>query len=168
MTEQSTSPGVEPVEPVIHQVFSVAATFEPNVYNLDIDLTDAYGLRYRAGFCSRPDDPYGLGPRVREWLSDNPDFPIAPYVPPTIEQVRENMSDLGRLDFKSKFKAAGMNAAKINAYLASLDGNESHQEDMQMYYDETPSFSRVSLFVTELSAFSGKTPAQIDTIWAAN
>lgn len=118
----------------------------------------------------RTSDPYGITPLIAQWLLDNPEFPITPYVPPeppTLEEIRAAMPPLQRLDFKNRFKAAGMNLAKINAYFASIEGDESHWEDMQNYYAETLTFTRLSVFVVELAQFSAKTPEQIDAIWMA-
>jgi hypothetical protein len=153
--------------PVLNTVYWIQAKGEPDVYLLFINMTDGYGETYDAEFVSRPDDTYGLGPTVRQWIVDHPDFPIQPYVPPTIEEIRANMAPLQRLDFKTRFKNAGMGLAKITAYFTSIEGDESHWEDMQNYYAETPTFARLAPFVVELAAFSLKTPEEIDTIWTA-
>lgn len=68
--------------PEILEVFSVTLTATPEVYVLDMSIRDSFGEEYRADFVSIPDDPYGLGPAVRQWLVDNPDFPRTPYTPP--------------------------------------------------------------------------------------
>lgn len=59
----------------------VQALEEPGVYSLLINVTDEAGTRDQ-WFVSRPDDPFGLGPEVRRWLSENPDFPVGVYIPP--------------------------------------------------------------------------------------
>lgn len=95
-----------------------------------------------------------------EWVN-NPPPPLTP------EEIRAAMPVLGRLDFKTRFKNNGMGLAKITAYFASIEGDESHWEDMQNYYAETPTFARLAPFVLELAEFSLKTPEQIDAIWTA-
>lgn len=155
------------VPATLNTVYWIQAKSEPDVYLLFINMTDGYGETYDAEFVSRPDDTYGLGPIVRQWITDNPGFPIQQYVPPTTEEIRAAMPTLQRLDFKTRFKNAGMGLAKITAYFVSIEGDESHWEDMQNYYAETPTFTRLSVFVVELAAFSLKTPEQIDAIWTA-
>lgn len=152
--------------PILHEIFSVRATVTPDVYVLKCDLTDMNGERYTANYVSIPGDTFGLAPVIRQWLMDNPEFPIEPYVPPTAEELRASMSPLTRLNFRNKFKAAGMTTTVINAYIAAIE-DESTQEDRQIYWEDTQSFMRLDVFVVELAVFAGKTPEEIDTIWAA-
>lgn len=94
------------VTPILHEVFSVSATGEPDVFILDVDITDASGQRYRCDYVSRPDDPFGLAPTIRQWLVDNPEFPITPYVEPPpqpyslpVSTLWGRMTDLEAEDF---------------------------------------------------------------------
>lgn len=92
-------------DPILHHVFSVTATAEPETFVLNIDITDMNGDRYTTDYYSSPNDPYGLNPIIRQWLIDNPDFPVEPYVPveeqapirtpTTIAMAKLTISELG-------------------------------------------------------------------------
>jgi hypothetical protein len=71
------------MEPQLNSVSAVYTTEEADVFLIDCNITDTTGATYDTQFVSRPDDPYGLAPLIRQWLADNPDFPRQPYVPPT-------------------------------------------------------------------------------------
>lgn len=67
----------------LYGVVSVTAANEPEVYVLVIDCIDAMGIRGLLNYVSRPDDPYGLNPAIRQWLIDHEgEYEILPYVPP--------------------------------------------------------------------------------------
>lgn len=69
--------------PVLHSVNSVTATKEPDVYIVNVDLTDMDGVTSNEDYCSRPEDPYGLNPTIRQYLADHQgEYTIQPYVPP--------------------------------------------------------------------------------------
>jgi len=70
-------------DPVLHSVISVTATNEPEVYIVRVELTDVDEVTTIDDYCSRPDDPFGLNPAIRQWLSDHAgEYTILPYVPP--------------------------------------------------------------------------------------
>jgi hypothetical protein len=55
----------------LNRVYSIRATVDEDVYILDCNITDITGEIYDGTFCSRPDDSFGLGPTVRQWLADH-------------------------------------------------------------------------------------------------
>lgn len=59
------------MEAKLKRVRGVYATSEPDVFILDVDV-NYLGSVMRCDFCSRPDDPHGLNPQVREWLATKP------------------------------------------------------------------------------------------------
>ena len=70
----------------LHQVFSVTASSEADVYLLDVDITDLNGDRYRCEYISAPNDDFGLAPVIRQWLINNQgSYTINPYVAPAIQ-----------------------------------------------------------------------------------
>ena len=79
----------------LHEVFSVTATLEPDVYILDVDITDMNGERYRCEYASSPNDPFGLAPVVRtavdQWIATN--NPILPHV---IQPISSDEVDIER------------------------------------------------------------------------
>jgi hypothetical protein len=177
ISEELTTPpeGINSAAPNIELIEVLSAThMEDSTPELTILLIRAivayYGVQQEEDVVWRHGDPYGLGPQIDAWALLNPTFPITPYTPPpepTIEEIRAAMPALQRLDFKTRFKNAGMGLTKVNAYLTSIEADESHWEDMYNYWNETLTFTRLSAFVVELAVFSAKTPEQIDVIWTA-
>lgn len=149
----------------LNGVSIVQALGEPGVYSLLINVTDEAGTRDQ-WFVSRPDDPFGLGPEVRCWLAENPDVPIGVYSPPTADEIRAHMAVLPRLEFRNKFKAAGMTTEVIAGAIASVS-DESDREDMQIAWEDTQTFGRLDPLVIVIATFAGKSPEQIDAIWTA-
>jgi hypothetical protein len=86
-------------EPILHEVFGVTATQTELIYVVDVDLTDMYGNRYRCDYVSNPDDTYGLGPTIRQWLVEHEgEYVIQPYVEPPPQPYSINVSTLwGRM-----------------------------------------------------------------------
>lgn len=148
----------------INEVYTITATAEPDVFIFSCNITDGVPNTYDCLFCSRPDDDFGLGPVFRQWLVDNPSFPIIPYVPPTIDEIRADAPRLPRLDFRTKAKAAGLTTAKVTAYIASI-ADLDKQDDMQMFWDDAQSFGRLDPFVVEAGAHAGLTPTQLDAVF---
>lgn len=117
-------------------------------------------------YVSRPDDPHGVNPQLRKWMNEHPAAPVFAYVPPTIEQLRERMPRLTRLEFHQKLKAAGITKAIINTAINGID-DDDEQEAMRDFWEDTPVFRRLDPFVLMLAAYTHKTPEQIDTIWTS-
>lgn len=113
---------------------------------------------------SYADDTFGLNPTIRQWLEDNPEFPIDPYAEPTVEQKRANMQSLSRVEFRTAFKNAGMTTAVIIAAIASV-ANESEQEDLQIVWEDAQTFKRLDPLVQLIASRAGKTAEEIDAIW---
>lgn len=55
---------------VLHAVHSVTPSAEEGVFIVHVTITDSSGETYTCDYCSRPDDPYGLNPAIREWLAN--------------------------------------------------------------------------------------------------
>ncbi|WVT74025.1 hypothetical protein QM996_02605 [Sinorhizobium chiapasense] len=151
----------------LHKVYSVTATQTPDVYILDVDLTDMEGERYRCDYASAPDDKFGLAPTIRKWLVDNEgQYEIAPYVAPTVEQVRGSMPAISRVDFRKAFKDAGMTTTVIEAAIATVEDADV-QEDYQIDWEDAQSFKRLDPLVQLVATYANKTPEEIDAIWKA-
>lgn len=142
-------------------VHTVTATETPGCYMVVATITDDNNDTYETAFAYNPTDPYGLGPLFGEWLVANPDFPISPYVPPTIEQKREG-AFLARPDFRRNMLAIGVTTTKINDYLAGIT-DPVIQDERTIYWEESGVFMRLDPFVTELGVSAGVTDAQLDT-----
>lgn len=148
----------------INEVYSVTATAEPDVFMISCNITDDVPATYDCVYCSRPDDTFGLGPDFRQWLVDNPDIPIEPYVPPTLEQIRAGALPLPRIEFRTRAGLAGLTTAKINEYLAAI-ADPAEQMAMQIYWEDSQSFARLARFVVDAGAYAGLTEAQLDDVF---
>jgi hypothetical protein len=69
--------------PQVTEIMKITDTAEGNgVYLLDLKIQHAEGAEPEEDqYLSRPDDPYGVNPQIRQWLSENPDAPVHEYVP---------------------------------------------------------------------------------------
>lgn len=150
-------------EPVLNTVHSVTATATPEVYVVRCNLTDTHGKTYDADFVSNPADPYGLGPTMRQWIVDNPDFPITPYVPPPLPKIREG-AILLRSELRNNLLAQGVTTAKIRAYLDSI-ADPITQDQRLIVWEENGAFTRADAFVVELAAHTGLTEEQMDAVF---
>lgn len=147
----------------LNTVISVTATASPTAFMVRCNITDDLGDTYDTDFSYNTSDPYGLGPAIKAWLAANPDFPIGPYVPPTVEEMRES-AFLSRREFRSAALAAGISTTVINSYLAAI-ADPVTQDERTIYWEEASLLMRLDPFVIELAAFAGKTPEQMDTIF---
>lgn len=90
--------------------------------------------------------------------------PIAEFVPPTIEQQREWATPLNRMDFRTGMRAIGVTTTMVNDWIESI-ADPDHQDEMLITWEDGQLFYRLDTFVTELGAFAGKTPEQLDTVF---
>lgn len=68
---------------VIDEVVEIRAGADEGYYSIDLWLTIGSGPSdWTPGYWLSPTDPYGAAPTLRQWMIDNPEFPIQPYVPP--------------------------------------------------------------------------------------
>lgn len=149
----------------LHEVFGVRREQEEGVYVVDVELTDMNGERYRCNYVSAPDDTFGLAPVIRQWLIDNEgQYEIAPYVAPSLHDIRASMAPLSRVAFRTAFKNAGMTTAVITAAIFSVE-DESDQEDLQIVWEDAQSFKRLDPLVLLIASRAGKTAEEIDTLW---
>jgi len=156
----------EPViYPLLITVHSATETATAGTLSMDVTMqVSADGVEERTSYAYNETDPYGLSPQIRQWLADNPDFPIAPYVPPTIEELRAGSAPIPRIDFRNRALEIGITTTVINEYLASIS-DPLHQEEMRIFWEDSQWFQRLDTFCVELGEYAGKTPEEMDTIW---
>jgi len=99
----------------LHEIFSVTATLTPEVYILDVDITDMNNERYRCDYASTPDDTFGLSLIIREalllWIMAG--SPVIPYAAPppqpyslAIDTLWSRMTDPEAADFDTAMAVA--------------------------------------------------------------
>lgn len=157
------------LDPVLHQVFSVRATETPEVYILDVDLTDVYGERYRCDYVSAPDDPYGLAPTIRQWLSDHRgEYEVQPYtepVPPTDEERRASMPNVSARQLRLTLVRNGFPLSSIDQAIATLPAGQQKDEAL-IEWEYAHEFQRVSPTLNTIAAALGINQTNIDAMWA--
>ncbi|MCG5484019.1 MAG: hypothetical protein KK482_09895 [Sinorhizobium meliloti] len=142
----------------LNEVYTVTATEEHDVYILGCNLTDINGHTYDADYTSRPDDTFGLNPVIRQWLSDNPLFPVQPYVPPTLEQIRATMPRLSRRQLLLALFSIGITEAEIDAALVN-------DAEGMIEWRNASTFERAHPLISGLSVIFGLPPEQVDSLW---
>jgi hypothetical protein len=66
-------------------VHKITATKEPDVYEFDVTVSNNGEEERFNHLIFRPDDPYGASPALHAWMTANPDFPVQPSTPPTLD-----------------------------------------------------------------------------------
>ncbi|WP_082520575.1 hypothetical protein [Rhizobium sp. Root482] len=154
--------------PILHEVTKVSATQDVDVYIVNVDLTDMNGERYVCDYCSRPDDSFGLNPIIRAWLTDNPDFPIDPYVPPaepTAEELRAMMPPISPRQLRLALVRNGHSLASVDAAISALpDGQE--KEESQIAWEYGTSFERLSPTLQAVAGALQMAPESVDVMWS--
>jgi protoheme ferro-lyase len=156
--------------PILHEVFSVRATIDPNVMILDIDITDAFGERYRCEYASTPDDQHGLNPMLRQWLADNDgQYEALPYVPPTLEEIRATMPSITARQLRLTLVRSGYSLSGVSAAIAAIPDAQM-REEVEIEWEYATTFDRLSLSLLAIANALGLTDEQVDVMWqsAAN
>ncbi|HEV7321594.1 MAG TPA: hypothetical protein VGO04_23575 [Ensifer sp.] len=152
--------------PTVHKIHSVKATPTSGVYSVDVTITTLDGDTIRDAFISRPDDPYGVGPAVRQWLSENPDFPIGAYVPPDVDTIRASMPSLSARQFRLGLLAEGVRSSQVTALIEAMpEGSAKGVAQIEWEYATT--FVRTQPLVAEIGAGLGLSDERIDSMWTA-
>lgn len=151
----------------VHEIISVTATDETDVYLAVVEVTDADEGRYVTEYVSRPNDPFGLASAVRaaivQWISDGK--PVAPYVPPpepTPEELRERMPPLQKWRFETVIALEGLKE-DIDTAIENLP--EPQKTIAKNKREFVPEFYRTDPLFDLLGSLVGKTPEEIDTLW---
>lgn len=92
---------------------------------------------------------------------------IAPYVPPSQDEIRQNMFPLTRRQFKLGMLNLGISTAMINQAIAGI-ADPAAQAVAQIEFDEAQYFERNHSLVTQLAAAFNLTPEQLDAAWTAS
>ncbi|RVQ17752.1 hypothetical protein CN067_20930 [Sinorhizobium meliloti] len=152
---------------ILHNVLSVAATDTVGIYEVMVDATDASGSRDVSAYLSRPEGVFGLNPKIRDWLAENPDFPIAPYVPPPVptpEEARAAMPPITARQFRLGLVRAGLTPAQVTAAIEAMpDGTEKETALIEWGY--ASSFERTHPLIPLVGGVLGLSDEQIDALW---
>lgn len=117
----------------------------------------------------RPNDPYGFNPAIREWLVDNPDFPITPYAPPpepSDEEKRAQMPPLTARQFRLGLVEAGISPSTVSVTIAAMLAG-ADRDKAQIEWEYATSFNRTHPLIATVGAALGLSDVQIDAMWLA-
>ena len=122
-----------------------------------------------AEYAVRPDDPYGMGSHVAqavaEWI--NAGNPVAPYVPPTQEDLRASMPPLSARQLRLGLVSNGIALASVQAAVDAIS-DPTERELAQVEWEYATSFERVHPLISQIGAALNLTPEEIDTMWSAS
>lgn len=150
----------------LNQVYFIKATTEQGVYVVNCNIMDMYGDTQDCEYVSRPDDSFGLNPTMRQWLADNPDFPVAPYSPPTAQERRARLPPLTARQFRLGLVNAGISLSTVTAAIKALPtGPDRDKAEIEWEYATT--FSRAHPLIATVSTLLALNDEQVDAMWTA-
>ncbi|MDK1377086.1 MULTISPECIES: hypothetical protein [unclassified Sinorhizobium] len=150
----------------LNSVSEIRRTKEADVFAVSCNITDMEGETYDAVSFVRPDDPFGLNPVLRQWMTDNPDFPVGDYIPPTPEEIRAGMPPLTARQLRLGLINNGFTLAQVGAVIEAMpDGPD--KETARIEWEFATNFNRMHPLIASVGSALGLTDIQIDTMWTA-
>ncbi|WP_331373771.1 hypothetical protein [Sinorhizobium chiapasense] len=150
----------------LNSVASVTATAETGVFIVNCNITDLDENTYDTDYCSRPDDPFGVNPTIRAWLDENPDFPIAPHVPLTPEQVRAEMPPLSARQLRLGLINNSFTPAQVSAVIDAMPEGTA-KEIARVEWEYATTFNRTHPLIATVGGALGLDELEIDAMWTA-
>lgn len=150
----------------LNSVSSITATLETGVFILHCNITDLNGETYNTDYCSRPSDTFGLNPVVRQWLVDNPAFPIQPYTPPTPEKIRASLPNLTARQLRLGLVNGGFTLSQVQSVIDSMPEGAA-KETAKIEWEYATTFNRTHPLIATVGAALGLSDEQIDAMWMA-
>jgi len=155
--------------PRVTEILKISDTAEGNgVYLLELMIRYADGDEPElAEYCSRPNDPYGVNPQIRKWMSENPDAPVHVYVPPpppTVEETRAAMPSLTARQLRLGLVSNGISPAQVQATLEAMPGGADKDKAL-IEWEYATTFNRMHPLIATVGAAIGLTDEQIDAMW---
>lgn len=157
--------------PRVIEIFKITDTAEGNgCYLMDISIQSKEdGEIIRVDYITRPNDPFGVNPTLRLWLSQNPDAPVHVYeppAPPTDEERRAQMPALTARQFRLGLVQGGISPDTVEATIAAMPAGPD-RDKAKIEWQYAAAFNRVHPLIETVSAALGLTPAQVDAMWLA-
>lgn len=152
----------------LDHVSKIACTAEERVLMVSCNVT-INGEALDIVHTLRPDDPYGISPAIRQWLEENPLFPIVPYVPPlppTDEEKRAQLAPLTARQFRLALVAGGFTPGEVTQTIENLP-NGAQKEAAKIEWEYAATFNRMHPLIATVAAELGLNDSQIDAMWLA-
>ncbi|WP_376742372.1 hypothetical protein [Ensifer canadensis] len=114
-----------------------------------------------------PGDQYGFSPAIREWLDENAgEFEVAPFVPPTDEEVRDAMPQLSARQLRLGLLNAGISPSSVSATIAAMPSGPD-RDKAQVEWEYATTFNRTHPLIATVGGALGLNDTQIDAMWLA-
>jgi hypothetical protein len=158
--------------PRVTEIMKITDTDEGNgTYDVEVKVqyaADAVSVpeKYR----SRPKDPFGVNPQIREWMRQNPDAPVHVYVPPpepTKAELRAQMPRLTARQFRLGLVNAGISPAQVTAALEAMPPSPDTDKAL-IEWEYATEFKRLHPLIATVGTQLNLTADQIDTMWLAS
>ena len=158
--------------PVVTEIMKITDTAEGGgTYLLDVKiLYEEGGEPEEDQYLSRANDPYGINPQIRQWLSENPDAPVHSYVPPsppTPEEVRAAMPPLTARQFRLGLVNSGLTTAQVTTAIEAMPAGPD-KEAALIEWEYAATFNRVHPLIASVGTALGLVDEQIDAMWVAS
>ncbi|MBD9592676.1 hypothetical protein IB270_07510 [Ensifer sp. ENS05] len=150
---------------VLNDVISVAATIDEGAYSVVASFTVG-GEQMEAPFGLRAEDSGELATAIRQWLVDNPGFPIAPHLPPTEEEERARMPALTARQFRLGLVNAGISPSTVTTTIAAMPAG-ADRDKAQIEWEYATTFNRMHPLIASVGSALGLNDQQIDAMWTA-
>lgn len=148
------------------EVHSLANVNSPGALLFDVTLTNPLGVTERHDhYLFRTSDPFGASPALWQWLIDNPEFPIAPYTPPTAEEARSMLAPVSRRQLRLALVRNSISIASVEAIIASMPDGQA-KEEAQIEWSDATMFERTHPTLLAVGAALGLSDEAVDAMWA--
>lgn len=157
--------------PRVTEVMKITDAAEGSgVYELEIKVQYADDTEpVLEAYISRPNDPYGVNPQIRKWMSENPDVPVHVYVPPpppTPEETREQMPKLSARQFRIGLVRGGFTIAQVTGAIEAMPEGAA-KEEARIEWEYATEFKRTHPLIASVAAALGLDDDEIDALWNA-
>lgn len=154
--------------PRVTEIIKVTNTAEGNgVYRLDLKIQFKDDLEPElVEFISRPSDPHGVNPQVRQWLIDNSATTIHQYVPPTEIEIRASMFPLTARQFRIGLVRGGISIAAVTAAIEAMPDSPA-KDEARIEWEYATTFNRTHPLIETVATALGLTPTQVDDMWTS-
>lgn len=92
---------------------------------------------------------------------------IPEWVPPTPEELREQLPSLTARQFRLGLLQSGRSLSHVEAAIAAI-ADPTEREKAQVEWEYAAEFNRTHPLVVSLSATLGFTPEEVDTLWQSS
>ena len=156
----------------INEVYKITkGDAEGSYLNIDCNITapdpdTGIDETFDALFVYRENDPFGMTSMFKQWLLDNPEVTIHPFVPKvwTPEELREWMPTLTARQFRLGLVASGISPSQIDFIISQMP-NGPDKDTAEIEWEYATTFKRTHPLIDTLSAALNLTPESVDTMW---